>query len=154
IETCEICDAAGQATPSMSRVLGREACDQCAKELEGSLEIGPAIWFVEARIPWRPGRDPVRVDPDADYADVDHVAVDYGDFTLGYRDRAAAERYAAQVGAGVREGFIVEIVGDSEADALDEAEVESVGFDNVVGVIWPHDDEEGLRRRLLYGAGA
>src|SRR5690606_7142756 len=44
---CEICDANGQETPATRRVLGRDACPECAAELEGSLQIGPAIWMVE-----------------------------------------------------------------------------------------------------------
>lgn len=146
---CEICGFGGVSSPATRRVLGKDACDQCAAELEGSLQIGPAIWMVSARNPW-PDTQPAPDDPAADYG-----TVDYGDFTLGYRDREAAESYARQAGAEAREGFLVEVVGGDVGDALEAAGIaDGAGFDGPAGVVWPHDDEEGLRRRLLYGADA
>lgn len=148
VKECEICDVAGVSTPATRRVLGRDVCDQCAGVLEHALQIGPAIWVVVVCNPW-PDTDPVADDPTANYG-----TVDYGDFTLGYRDREAAEEYAAQAGAEALEGFRVEVIGGDVRQALDAAGVEWVAFDTASGVFWPHDDEEGLRKRLLYGADA
>lgn len=141
---CEICGAGGLETPATKKVLGKGVCDQCAAELETALQIGPAIWMVEVS-------DGEEYEG---YEEADYGTIDYGPYTLGWRDRAAAERYAAQVGAEVREGYIVEVVGGDERQALDAAEVEGVAFDAATGVFWPHDDLDGLRRRLLYGADA
>lgn len=181
---CEICGFYGVSSPATRRVLGKDACDQCAKELEGSLQIGPAIWLVSVS----DGKEYEGYE-EADYGAVDcgHrwagwrlrdgvVRIphpDYGAYTLGWHDRKAAEAYARQAGAEVREAFIVEVVGGDWPDALGPVEISEwwmafdekdalkaveisdwLDFDGTVAVAWPHADEDGLRRRLLYGTNA
>jgi len=141
---CEICALAGEVSPATKWVLGHDVCDQCAIEMEASLRIGPAIWIVEV---------------DADevyegYSEADWGTVDFGPYTLGWRDREAAEAYARRAGTEAREGFLVKVAAGGESQALDAAGVEWVVFDTVFGAFWPHDDAEGLRERLLYGAEA
>src|SRR5690606_18585699 len=117
---CEICDANGQETPATRRVLGKDTCPECAAELEASSEIGPAIWMVEVS-------DGAEYEG---YSDANYGTVDYGAYTLGWRDREAAEAYAQRAGAEAREGFIIEVVGGSVEDALEAADISDwVGFD-------------------------
>lgn len=154
---CYICSAAGMEVPATRRVLGRDACDQCASELEAALQIGPAIWLVsvadseelQAALRVRPAIWMV------DGSEADFGTVDYGSHGFGWYDREAAEAYAQRVGAEVREGFLVEVIGGDEGDVLEAAGLTDwARFDGPVVVVWPHDDEDGLRRRLLYGANA
>jgi len=142
---CEICGAGGLETPATKKVLGKDACDQCAAELETALQIGPAIWMVEVS-------DGEEYEG---YEEADYGTIDFGPYTLGWRDREAAEAYAQRAGAEVREGFVVRVIGGDVGDALEAAGIaDGAGFDGPAGVVWPHDDEEGLRKRLLYGTDA
>ena len=142
---CEVCGPAGISSPATKWVLGHDVCDQCAVEMEASLRIGPAIWIVEVDT-----NEVYEGFSEANWGTVDFIPP----YILAWRDREAAEAYARRAGAEAREGFLVDVVGGDKNQTLDAAGVEWVAFDAATGVFWPHDDEEGLRRRLLYGADA